>query len=318
MALYVDIIKQLGDFTLNVKFSTDKGITALFGVSGSGKSITLKCIAGIIKPDKGTIVLNDKVLFDSEKRINLPPQKRNIGMLFQQYALFPDMTVKENIMSGLHKHKKSQRDAKALKLIKKYRLENISNLYPRQISGGQQQRVALARAMATKPELLLLDEPFSALDSHLKSQLEIELLDALKEFDGDVMFVSHSKEEVYSLCDNVCVIDNGICDSVRDTKAVFEKPQSVADAILLGVDNIIPDNKIAFYADAVRISDDDTDFTLNVKVKHIIEETDATYLILSVDGHSEYVKMKIDNGSSFTVGEALKIGFNRNDIIYLK
>jgi len=170
MSLYVDIKKSLNGFKLDVNFEAGKQTTGLLGASGCGKSMTLKCIAGIEKPDSGVIMLNDKILFDSTKKINIPPQERNTGYLFQNYALFPNMTTLQNISIGL-KLPKHERDKIVKEKITKFGLSGLENRYPNQLSGGQQQRVALARILAKEPDILMLDEPFSALDSFLKWQL---------------------------------------------------------------------------------------------------------------------------------------------------
>jgi len=198
MLLEVDIRKQLKEFTLDVNFSIENSTMGLMGSSGSGKSMTLKCIAGIERPDAGRIVLDGKVLFDSEKGINLPPQERRIGYLFQSYALFPNMSVEENILCGLDNKKASSEEKKlALEnLVDKFELRGLEQRYPRQISGGQKQRVALARMLAAEPRVLLFDEPFSALDSDLKQELQQRLLQILKEHAGVAILVSHDAREV--------------------------------------------------------------------------------------------------------------------------
>ena len=145
MSLYVDIEKRLGGFHLRVRFQTENEATALLGASGCGKSMTLKCIAGIVTPDRGRIVLNDRILFDSDKKINLPPQQRKLGYLFQNYALFPNMTVEKNILCGIRSRDKREKAAVLEDALRRFRLEGLEKRYPAQLSGGQQQRVALAR-----------------------------------------------------------------------------------------------------------------------------------------------------------------------------
>ena len=183
MSLLVDIKKKLKEFTLEIDFKTDGESLGILGASGSGKSMTLKCIAGVETPDEGRIVLNGKTLFDSRKGINLKPQDRNIGYLFQSYALFPHMTVEENIGIGLNLHK-TEKELRIREIIESFHLEGLESKYPNKLSGGQQQRVALARCLVYKPDALMLDEPFSALDSHLKDHLQSEVLELLKSYDG--------------------------------------------------------------------------------------------------------------------------------------
>ena len=198
--LEVQIYKKLAEFDLDVSFQVNDNILGLMGASGSGKSMTLKCIAGIETPDQGRIVLNNRVLFDSEKKINVPIQKRNVGYMFQSYALFPNMDVYENISVGLRARKVKDVDIVVQKVMQQFRVFELASRYPKQLSGGQRQRVALARLMAYEPDVLLLDEPFSALDEDLKEDLLRELKSELQ-ISKPVVFVSHNKEEVNELCD---------------------------------------------------------------------------------------------------------------------
>ena len=198
--LEVQIYKKLAEFDLDASFQVDDNILGLMGASGSGKSMTLQCIAGIETPDQGRIVLNNRVLFDSEKKINVPIQKRNVGYMFQSYALFPNMNVYENISVGLRARKVKDVDIVVQKVMQQFRVFELASRYPKQLSGGQRQRVALARLMAYEPDVLLLDEPFSALDEDLKEDLLQELKSELQ-ISKPVIFVSHDKEEVNYLCD---------------------------------------------------------------------------------------------------------------------
>lgn len=228
MAIEVAIKKKIGNFCLDVAFSAGEEMFALLGASGCGKSMTLKCIAGIETPDEGKIILNGRTLFDSEKKINLIPQKRKVGYMFQDYALFPNMTVEKNIMAGMGK--KPQKEI-VQDYIRRFRLEGLEHHLPRQLSGGQKQRVALARMMASQPEILLLDEALSALDSFLKWQVEEELQDLLSEIGKTVLFVSHSRDEVYHLCDRICVLDKGHIETVQEKKEFFANPVTRAAAV---------------------------------------------------------------------------------------
>ena len=235
--LKVDIQKKLGNFRLDVRFSTDGEILALLGASGCGKSMTLKCIAGIVKPDEGHIELNGRVLFDSKEKIDLPPQQRKVGYLFQQYALFPNMTVEQNIAAALMGLPRAERAAAAAEWIAAFRLEGLEKHRPAQLSGGQQQRAALARILASRPEVLLLDEPFSALDSYLKWQVELEMMDVLETFSGDTLFVSHSRDEVMRLCDSVCVLTKGKSDPVEPVRQLMDAPGTMGAALISGCKN---------------------------------------------------------------------------------
>lgn len=198
--LEVQIYKKLAELDLDISFQVNDNILGLMGASGSGKSMTLKCIAGIETPDQGRIVLNNRVLFDSEKKINVPIQKRNVGYMFQSYALFPNMNVYENISVGLRARKVKDVDIVVQKVMQQFRIFELASRYPKQLSGGQRQRVALARLIAYEPDVLLLDEPFSALDEDLKKDLLQELKSELQ-ISKPVIFVSHDKEEVNYLCD---------------------------------------------------------------------------------------------------------------------
>ena len=240
MSLIVDIRKQLGTFHLDVNLEAENGVTCLLGASGCGKSYTLKCIAGIEKPDSGHIELDGTVLFDSETGINLPPQKRKVGYLFQNYALFPNMTVRQNILCGLHREKdRSEKERKLQEMLRTMQLDGLENHKPAQLSGGQQQRVALARILVNEPRLLMLDEPFSALDAHLRDALKIELRDMLQKFGREVLMVTHSREEAYNMSQRIAVMDRGKLLTVKDTKALFADPESVPGAILTGCKNVV-------------------------------------------------------------------------------
>ena len=175
MAVSIDIEKDFKGLSLRVKFDSTCATMGILGASGSGKSITLRCIAGIETPDRGRIVVNGRTIFDSDQKINLKPQQRRIGYLFQNYALFPTMTVKENIACGYRGKNKQERDKKVQDYITRYHLEGLEDHLPSQLSGGQQQRVALARMMTGEPEMILLDEPFSALDGYLKDVLQRDM-----------------------------------------------------------------------------------------------------------------------------------------------
>ena len=239
MSLEVKIKKDLGSFVLDVEFETSSGISALLGASGCGKSLTLKCIAGIIKPDSGRIVLNGRVLYDSEKRIDIPPQKRGVGYLFQNYALFPNMNVEQNIACGIHDEKdKKIKKEKVHNIIEKMQISGLEKHKPHQLSGGQQQRVALARILIGNPDILLLDEPFSALDSYLKEYMISEVKKILLEYDKDMLLVTHSREEAYALCSEIMVMSDGLLSRKGPKDDVFYDPRTIPAAILTGCKNV--------------------------------------------------------------------------------
>lgn len=241
MSLEVAIEKRFAGFTLRAQFTAQDTATAILGASGCGKSMALRCIAGIVKPDKGRIVLDGVPLFDSEKKIDLPPQKRGVGLLFQNYALFPNMTVEQNILCGLHAEPdRAKRRAACAEMIRALRLEGLEKRLPAALSGGQQQRVALARILAAKPKILMLDEPFSALDSYLREQVEGEVGALLAAFQGPALLVTHNRDEAYRLCREMIVMDGGRVLRAGETKAVFADPRSCTAARLTGCKNILP------------------------------------------------------------------------------
>lgn len=237
MSLKVDIKKKFKGFQLNVSFETNKEYLGLLGASGSGKSMTLKCVAGIETPDEGIIELNNRVIFDSRKKINLKPQERNVGFMFQNYALFPNMTVEENIGAGL-KMSSKEKETVVEDMITTFHLQGLEKKYAAQLSGGQQQRVALARSIVYNPDILLLDEPFAALDFHLKAQVQAEILELLRTYHKDVLMVTHSMEEAYKFCKNVVIIEDGNSVLFGNTKEIFQDPKLVSVARLTGCKNI--------------------------------------------------------------------------------
>ena len=244
MSLFLDIEKSFSSFRLSVKMEVGDEPMALLGGSGCGKSLTLRCIAGIEKPDRGCILIDGEVVFDSDKRINMPPQKRRVGYLFQNYALFPTMTVRDNIACVVKLAKGRRCELLVDDIIKKFHLDDVRDLYPRQISGGQQQRVALARILASGPKILMLDEPFSALDSHLRWSMEQEISSVLAEFKGTTVFVSHNQDEVYRLCKRVALMNNGKIETAGTKEDIFDTPKTLAAAMMTGCKNISKAKKI--------------------------------------------------------------------------
>ena len=231
MGVSVHIKKRLDNFLLDISFESEAKRIGILGASGCGKSMTLKSIAGIAVPDEGKIEAGGRTFFDSSARINLKPQKRNAGYLFQNYALFPTMTVEKNIAAGL-------RGNRAVKeMVEKFQLRGLEKRLPSELSGGQQQRTALARIMAYEPDIILLDEPFSALDMYLKDQLQRELAEMLEDYEGTVILVSHNRDEVYRFSEELLVIDQGKIAVRGKTKDIFENPVSLEAARLTGCKN---------------------------------------------------------------------------------
>lgn len=241
MSLEVDIKKSFGSFTLEVNISAGDETLGFLGESGCGKSLTMRCIAGIETPDEGRIVVNDRVFFDSEQRINLKPQERKTALLFQNYMLFPNLTVAQNVAAGIGKDvPKGDRDAIVQRELKRFGLSGFDARYPSQLSGGQQQRVALARMLAAKPGILMLDEPFSALDAHLKEVLEQNLVSLFDAFDGTVIYVSHDIDEALRFCDRIAVVDTGHIMEIDTGDELVNDPKSVAALKLSGCKNATP------------------------------------------------------------------------------
>ena len=267
LRLTVDIQKHLSDFKLAIAFDTAKEPLGILGRSGAGKSMLLRCLAGMETPTKGRIVLNGRVLFDSKQGIHVRSRDRHIGFLAQNYALFPHMTVAKNIAFGLPKGLSAQAKQQHVeRQLMTMKLAGMGDRYPHQLSGGQQQRVALARALASQPEALLLDEPFSALDTFLRSQLEQEMTEQLRHFQGVSLLVTHNLEEAYRVCQDLMVLDDGVAIAHAPKQSLFERPTSYAVAQLTGCQNI----SCAIAASPTEI--DAIDWGLHLHVKESLPE----------------------------------------------
>ena len=249
MSLSVSIKKSFPAFTLDVDIEAGNETIGWLGESGCGKSLTMRCIAGIETPDEGKIVVNGKKFFEREagKRpaVNLSPQERKTALLFQNYMLFPNLTVAENVAAGIdRKLPKEERNAQVDAELKRFGLDGFGKRYPSQLSGGQQQRVALARMLAAKPDILMLDEPFSALDAHLKGVLEQNLAGLFETFHGTILYVSHDIDEALRFCDRIAVIEKGHVMEVSTGNNLVNNPQSVASIRLSGCKNTTPAHRI--------------------------------------------------------------------------
>jgi molybdate transport system permease protein len=237
MSLEVAVEKQVSGFRLAVEFTADGAPLGLLGPSGSGKTMTLRAIAGLESPDRGRIVLHGRVLFDSAHGINVPARARRIGLLFQHYALFPHLTVAKNIAFGLGHLPEPERARRIEQQLAAAHLEGLAGRYPAALSGGEQQRVALARALAVEPAALLLDEPFSALDTHLRSALERQLRETLSDYRGATLFVSHNLEETYRICGELVVLARGSVAARGPKEEIFRQPPTLEVARLTGCKN---------------------------------------------------------------------------------
>lgn len=239
MSLSVDIRKHFPSFDLDIQLEAADEVFGLLGASGCGKSLTMRSIAGIETPDEGRIVVNGEVFFDSAAGINLKPQQRKTALLFQNYMLFPNLTVEDNVAAGIPKDtSKAERDEIVLSELRRFDVEAFAKRYPAQLSGGQQQRVALARMLAARPGILMLDEPFSALDAHLKGVLEQNLSSLFDAFNGTILYVSHDIDEAVRFCDRFAVVERGHVMEFGASRDVVEHPQSVAGLKLSGCKNV--------------------------------------------------------------------------------
>jgi molybdate transport system ATP-binding protein len=239
LSIEVAIKKRYPSFSLDVAFTTGDETLGFLGASGCGKSLTLRCIAGLVTPDEGHIVVNGEVFFDSAERVNLKAQRRKTALLFQDYKLFPNLTVAQNISAGLPRHlSRDEVHAQVSAQLERFKLKGYGSRYPARLSGGQQQRVALARMLAAGPSILMLDEPFSALDAHLKADLEEGLIELFERFEGTVLYVSHDIDEAFRFCDDIAVVDNGSIAQIAPSAELVSAPSTLASIKVSGVKNI--------------------------------------------------------------------------------
>lgn len=338
MKIVVDIKKRFTDFNFDVCFQSTTNRLALLGTSGSGKSMTLKAIAGLITPDEGLIQINDRVLFDSDRKINVPAQERRVGYLFQNYALYPHLTVEKNLTIALRNASDRSTITKTLQML---HVEDLVDRYPKELSGGEQQRVAIARMLVNQPSIALLDEPLSALDYSMKWRLEEELLRLFDEVEIPMIFVSHDRQEVYRMSREVVVIGNGQVDSQGTTREVFETPTTLYTSKLVGVENhasVRCSSQNTFLIDAWGI---DTGIPYvkgystiglssrkiglfprktpgNLRIIQSIKEIESeTYLVQEQDTQSQWMIRKKE-GDSLTVGDYVDFDLSKCEFLLLK
>jgi molybdate transport system ATP-binding protein len=234
-------------FMLDVSFQTENELVVLFGPSGSGKTTLFKCISGITEPEDGKITVGSKIYYDKDKKINLPIQKRNLGYVFQNYTLFPHMNVRKNIECGLKGWEKENKEERVMEMLNLLHIEELETRYPSQLSGGQKQRVALARALAPKPEILLLDEPFSALDMGIRIELAEKIKNLQNKIGIPLLFITHNLEEAFLLADKILVLYGGKAQQFGTPEEIFYRPENLHVAELVGVSNIFDDAYVKEY-----------------------------------------------------------------------
>lgn len=234
-------------FMLSISFEMENELVVVFGPSGSGKTTLFKCISGITEPDDGNITVDGKVYYNKDKKINLPIQKRNLGYVFQKYTLFPHMNVRKNIECGLKGWEKEDREERIREMLSLLRIEELETRYPSQLSGGQNQRVALARALAPKPEILLLDEPFSALDMEIRTELAEKIKNFQNKIGIPLLFITHNLEEAFLLADKILVLHGGKAQQFGTPEEILLHPKNRNVAKLVGVSNIFDDAYVKEY-----------------------------------------------------------------------
>lgn len=251
--LTLRISKRLPEFTLDVDLRTGAGLTVLFGPSGAGKTLTLRSVAGLVTPDAGRIDIEGDVLFDSAGGIDVPPRRRRVGYVMQDYVLFPHLSVRDNIAFGLAGMDYGDRRARVDEMLDLMRLDGLGERRPQELSGGQQQRVALARALVVRPRVLLLDEPFAALDTPLRSRLRRDLLEVRHHVRVPVLFVTHDLEEAHMLADQMAVYDAGRVLQIGSPEEILQRPSNRTVARFTGARNIFSGEVVEASADGLRI-----------------------------------------------------------------
>lgn len=232
--------RESAGFALDVDFQAAAGVTVLFGSSGSGKTLTLDCIAGFVRPDEGRILLDDEILFDGAAGVHLPPQKRNCGYVFQNYALFPHMTLRQNLEFAVERRPRLERHRRVAEMLESFRLTEVAGRRPYELSGGQKQRCSIARALIGGPRILLLDEPARGLDAPLRAELYAVLRQVRADFPTPVLLVTHDLDECFELGDEMLVMREGSVVQSGPPAQVLNKPASVEVARLLGRFNLLP------------------------------------------------------------------------------
>jgi molybdate transport system ATP-binding protein len=227
-------------FSLELEFSAAAGVTVLFGSSGSGKTLTLDSIAGFVRPDEGRILLDDQILFDGAAGVHLEPRARHCGYVFQNYALFPHMTLRQNLEFAVERTPRLGRHSKVSEMLEKFHLTEVAGRHPYQLSGGQKQRCSIARSLIGAPRVLLLDEPGRGLDAPLRAEFYSVLRQVRQEFGTPILLVTHDTEECFALADEMVVLREGRAVQSGPPRKIFEQPANVDVARLLGLYNLLP------------------------------------------------------------------------------
>ena len=280
---------QPQEFVLDVEFNAAPGFTILFGPSGAGKTTLLDCVAGLAIPDSGRISIGDRILFDAAQRTNIPVSKRRVGYVFQSLALFPHLTVEQNIQFGLAHLTPAERASRTSAILEAFRIPHLARRYPREISGGEKQRTALARTLVTDPAVLLLDEPLAALDAITKAKIIDDLRTWNQEHRTPILYVTHSREEVFALGENLLVLDAGKIVAQGTPHEVIEAPQQETVAQLVGFENVF---------DAV--------------VEAVRPERGTMTCRIAGDGGPVLLETPLVRGG---VGTALRVGIRAGDIL---
>ncbi|HUJ24154.1 MAG TPA: ATP-binding cassette domain-containing protein [Bryobacteraceae bacterium] len=225
-------------FSLEIQLQAGPGVTALFGPSGAGKTLTLDAIAGFTRPDTGRILLDDQILFDAAARVNLRPQERHCGYVFQNYALFPHMTLRENLLFAADRQPRLERHRRVNEMLERFHLSDVSGRRPHEVSGGQKQRCSIARALIGSPKLLLLDEPVRGLDAPLRAELYDLLRNIRADFKIPILLVTHDLEECFELAEEMLIVREGRVVQSGPPRKIQEQPANVEVARLMGISNL--------------------------------------------------------------------------------
>ena len=340
-------MKNIGDFRLDAQTEAGEEPLALLGASGSGKSAVLRCIAGLSDPDEGRVMLDGEPLFDSSRHINVPPQRRRIGLLVPGYALFPHWSVQKNVAAAVPS--RADRAHVTEEMLRRFRLTEAANRKPGQLSEPERQRVALARLAASRPAAILLDEPLSGLDGFLKAEMEQELSAFLSSFDGPVVWASYDLGEAYRNCPYVCVMENGLSQETVSAERLLNRPGTEGAARLSGCQNIVdaiprhnaiflPEwgvtlrpsypippllRRVGIRAQHVRISEPALVNAFAVTVVRVIEDVSSTIVLLRPNGASEYaplLRMELDRNAWRTSPDQknLTVSVSPQDLLLLR